>query len=295
MLRDENEPLLANGSSYSQCLKKLCKNSTFRATVLETSTLLAGAAAATPFIVAETAWYFHPFAITSAVIGSNFFLRQLNTYRPAPSRHAWTDHFFRASFYVLADSMNRDVLSHEFTHAFGMILLFDNTHPGVHLNPPEGGYTDWNFVGPPHLTPFAGQYFNMKTAGEMVSAMGCGGQVLLGCGSLIAAQAFPDDYAELKVYLRWIATMEFLGPALYALSATWTCDPPGHDFCTLQRDGIPPGAAIAVIVGIAALVQLALSCCTQLKQYCASRHEPHIEEVPAPDDPDHHVSSGPSL
>jgi len=259
---------------------------------VEAAVALTCAAITTPFIAKETKWYWQPFAVSGLVLFSNIIVRRSELSSAFKKNRCAitcnderiiTETSFsksllrclRANIFAGYDLIYRGIFTHEGGHALAGFLLFQNCTPQITINPPIGGFTSYPNCTFNQLADKLGD--NMTKA--ILYGSGPGAEMLWDYISLMAAQALPDDYPELKAYLRLSVILSVLSEIMYALA---DCENhPGYDWCNLNKtEGISPAIAVSFIVISALIVQLLSSgmnyLCNRIK---AKNAEPQVEEM----------------
>jgi len=234
--------------------------------LIESCVGLGYASAVIPFLEPNSSWWKNPFTMASIVLSANFLSRTIELmprFNSLPHKNkkqilqAWR--FARGLLFSSLDLATRDVLIHEGGHALTTLCLFQNANPRITVTPgfmSAGGYT--SFSDTTRLNNL-GETLGNDKSWMLVSAGGTGATMLWNYGSLIAAQAIPNDDSEIKSYLRFVVLVSVIHSVWYALSAYVACEPPGHDFCSLDKNGISPAVAASFIVGSMMFLQLLLS------------------------------------
>lgn len=268
----------AQSSTYKRMLKlfscdKEAKEKVLIPSAIESVVTYTSAAVVTPFISQNASWYWHPFAASSFVLSSNLLNRMMARSKLVSEneRLLWMNLMFRSYLYANFNMIFTGTLIHEFGHVIAFLVLYNNTHPFINITLPDGAYAQ-NING---TINELGLMLGENKTSTIVSASGAGHVMLWAYGGMLATQFIPDDYPELKMHIRLSAIFFVLKSALYALSALWSCEPRGHDFCNMEeKGGIHPLAAVGFIVGSALMVQLFLSCTTA---YCAKNKKENQE------------------
>jgi hypothetical protein len=250
----------------TSALQKFFSNKVLFPSAVETIVGGGFAAATTPFLAKDIAWWQHPITIASGVLCLNFFSRIFsNNEKNQNSITSIVLRNSRSITFSFLDHCTRAAITHESGHVLASLGLYQNPKTRMTIKAFGDGLTEAHGDVLTHL----GEIFGKNGSQLFFSAAGTSASMLWNAIILIIAQAIPEDYPEIKSYLRFSVFASVLTEAIYALTAYWDCKP-AHDFCNIKDNGFSPIGAVSLIVGTVLFLQFILSSVT----YCKNKNNP---------------------
>ena len=173
--------------------------------------------------------------------------------------------------FAFLDSGTRDILTHEFGHAFFSSLFYKNRSLSVSLFPFMGGVTNYF----PEALTFVGSLVGENAAELIVSAAGPLTTLFFSLLTLTIAHFVKESHPQLNQYLNACTLLSLTQQIFYALSALGTpLEELSHDFVYLwAMGGIHPLAACLFICLVPLIIKIIVSQIAREEQTAPSLKE----------------------
>jgi len=255
----------------------------FLHSLAEFSVAMGFAGATACFIPTDTKWYVNPFTLSGSIASINLLIRLLHEKFFVPRNYnIGYSRLVRSFLFANMDTLTRNVITHEGGHFVADLSLLGNAQISI---TPNGLFGDGT-AGITHASVTLndlGKIYGEQKSRMIISASGPLASIIGNYLSMIVAQALPDNYPEIKTYLRMTAAIQLLLEILNVVAdAIKGCEKSNDDYCFLEKGGISLVGIIACIAGTALLLQLFLSCvthCCKKTNQNTETQTPAIEEV----------------